>query len=91
VTGIFQAAVDFGTGSLMSAGRTDMFVARYSADGVPLAAERFGGGDSDAGNAIAADAGGRSVVTGSYRLRVDFDGTPLAGAGRDDIFLLALW
>src|SRR5438067_1396924 len=91
VTGIFQAAVNFGTGSLISAGRTDIFVARYAADGTPLGAQRFGGADSDAGNAVAADGSGRSVVTGGYRLRVDFDGTPLAGAGRDDIFLLALW
>ena len=91
VTGIFQAAVNFGTGSLISAGRTDIFVARYAADGTPLGAQRFGGADSDAGNAVAADGSGRSVVTGGYRLRVDFDGTPLAGAGMDDIFLLASW
>src|SRR5881398_913671 len=89
VTGIFQAAVNFGTGSLISAGRTDIFVARDAADGTPLGAQRFGGADSDAGNAVAADGSGRSVVTGGYRLRVDFDGTPLAGAGMDDIFLLA--
>src|SRR5438093_11968823 len=91
VTGIFQAAVNFGTGSLISAGRTDIFVARYAPAGTPLGAQRFGGADSDAGNAVAADAGGRSVVTGGYRLRVDFDGTPLAGSGMDDIFLLASW
>src|SRR5438477_582414 len=91
VTGIFQAAVNFGTGSLISAGRTDIFVARYAADGTPLGAQRFGGAASDAGNAVAADGSGRSVVTGGYRLRVDFDGTPLAGAGMDDIFLLASW
>src|SRR5207237_311506 len=41
VTGIFQAAVNFGTGSLISAGRTDIFVARYAADGTPLGAQRF--------------------------------------------------
>src|SRR5207249_2512817 len=43
VTGIFQAAVNFGTGSLISAGRTDIFVVRYAADGTPLGAQRFGG------------------------------------------------
>src|SRR5439155_1431920 len=42
VTGTFQAAVNFGTGSLISAGRSDIFVARYSADGTPLVAQRFG-------------------------------------------------
>src|SRR5207253_1209673 len=42
VTGTFQAAVNFGAGSLTSAGRTDIFVARYAADGTPLGAQRFG-------------------------------------------------
>src|SRR5947199_8102125 len=91
VTGTFQAAVNFGAGSLTSAGRTDIFVARYAGDGTPLGAQRFGGADFDAGNAVAVDAGGRPVVTGCYRLGVDFDGTPLASAGMDDIFLLASW
>ena len=91
VTGTFQAAVNFGAGSLTSAGRTDIFVARYAGDGTPLGAQRFGGADFDAGNAVAVDAGGRPVVTGCYRLGVDFGGTPLAAAGMDDIFLLASW
>ena len=91
VTGTFQAAVNFGTGSVMSAGRTDIFVARYAADGTPLGAQRFGGADVDAGNAVAVDGGGRPVVTGAYRLGVDFAGTPLTAAGMDDIFLLASW
>src|SRR5438067_2170654 len=90
VTGTFQAAVNFGTGSLISAGRSDIFVARYSADGVPLATQRFGGADSDAGNGVAVDRSGRPVVTGSYRLGVDFGGTVLGGAGMDDIFLAGL-
>src|SRR5438067_966372 len=91
VTGTFQAAVNFGAGSLTSAGRTDIFVARYAADGTPLGAQRFGGADFDAGTAVAVDGGGRPVVTGAYRLGVDFGGTPLAAAGMDDIFLLASW
>src|SRR5437763_326601 len=90
VTGTFQAAVNFGTGSLISAGRSDIFVARCSADGVPLATQRFGGADSDAGNGVAVDRSGRPVVTGSYRLGLDFGGTVLGGAGMDDIFLARL-
>jgi len=90
VTGTFQAAVNFGTGSLISAGRTDAFVARYSPDGTPLVAQRFGGADFDAANAVAVDASGRPVVTGSYRLGGDFGGTMLGGVGLDDIFLLSL-
>src|SRR5207244_7892147 len=88
--GTFQAAVNFGTGSLISAGRTDAFVARYSPDGTPLVAQRFGGADFDAANAVAVDASGRPVVTGSYRLAGDFGGTMLGGVGLDDIFLLSL-
>src|SRR5438094_417283 len=91
VTGTLPAAVNFGAGSLTSAGRTDIFVARYAADGTPLGAQRFGGADFDAGTAVAVDGGGRPVVTGAYRLGVDFGGTPLTAAGMDDIFLLASW
>ncbi len=90
VTGTFQAAVNFGTGSLISAGRTDIFVARYSPDGTPLVAQRFGSADFDAGNAVAVDGSGRPVVTGSYRLGGDFGGTALGGAGMDDICLVGL-
>ena len=90
VTGTFQAAVNFGAGSLTSAGRTDIFVARYGADGTPLGAQRFGGADFDAGNGVAVDGSGRPVVTGSYRLGGDFGGTLLTGAGMDDVFLVGL-
>src|SRR5207302_10904774 len=69
---------------------SDIFVARYSADGLPLATQRFGGADSDAGNGVAVDRSGRPVVPGSYRLGVDFGGTVLGGAGMDDIFLAGL-
>src|SRR5947199_396417 len=87
VTGTFQAAVNFGTGSLISAGRSDIFVARYSADGVPLATQRFGGADSDAGNGVAVDRSGRPVVTGSYRLGLDCGGTALCRAAMGDTCL----
>jgi len=39
---------------------------------------------------VAVDRSGRPVVTGSYRLGVDFGGTVLGGAGMDDIFLAGL-
>ena len=91
VTGTFQAAANFGTGSLISAGRTDVFVARYAVDGTPLGAQRLGSADFDTGNGVAVDGSGRPVVIGSYRLGADFGGTPLTAAGMEDIFLLCLW
>ena len=91
VTGTFQAAANFGTGSLISAGRTDVFVARYAVDGTPLGAQRLGSADFDTGNGVAVDGSGRPVVIGSYRLGADFGGTPLTAAGMEDIFLLGLW
>ena len=90
VTGTFQSRANFGTGAFTTAGQTDVFVARYAADGTPLDAQRFGSAGADAGNAVAVDGSGRAVVTGSYRLPVDFGGTVLPGFGLEDIFLVSL-
>ncbi|HLN81480.1 MAG TPA: hypothetical protein VK392_09850, partial [Thermoanaerobaculia bacterium] len=52
VVGAFQNSVDFGGGSLTSAGGTDMFVAKYSASGAHLWSRRFGGASDDYAEAV---------------------------------------
>src|SRR5438874_5690972 len=89
VTGAFSGPADFGGGALFSSG-VDVFLAKLSPTGGHVWSRRFGGADSDAGNGVAVDRSGRPVVTGSYRLGVDFGGTVLGGAGMDDIFLAGL-
>ena len=67
VTGYFAGTVNFGGGSLTSAGGVDAFVAKFSSAGSHLWSKRFGGANNDAGNSVAVDSSGNAVVTGYFR------------------------
>ena len=88
MTGAFAGSVEFGGGTLTSAGMSDIFVASYDATGTHLWSRHFGDGLSDAGEALAVDANDDIVVSGAFQVSVDFGGAVLAGAGGDDIFLV---
>ncbi|MDQ4120650.1 MAG: SBBP repeat-containing protein [Acidobacteriota bacterium] len=91
VVGEFFETVDFGGGGLLSAGSTDIFVAKYSgATGAHIWSKRFGGTLSDGANSIAVDGSGNIVLTGYFRDTVDFGGVPLTSSGSFDVFLLKL-
>ena len=89
VTGNFTGTVDFGGGPLVSAGGSDIFVAKFDSNGVHLWSQRFGapGGNGDFGFGVAVDPSGNVVVTGLFENTVDFGGGPLVSAGGSDIFL----
>jgi hypothetical protein len=88
VTGSFTGTVDFGGGGLVSAGSSDIFVAKYSGmDGSYLWSKRFGSTTNDEGRAVAVDSGGNVVVTGGFSGTVNFGGTDLTSAGALDIFI----
>jgi hypothetical protein len=98
VTGGFIDTATFGAGEpnetvLTSAGRQDIFVAKYAPDGSLIWATRAGGMiSSDAGKGIAVDATGNSVVTGFFYKIATFGAdepneTMLTSAGREDIFV----
>jgi hypothetical protein len=82
VTGTFMGAVNFGCGSLASAGGNDIFLAKLSgASGSCLWSERFGNTGYDIGYAVAADPLGNVAMTGVYANTVDFGNGPLPSAG----------
>jgi len=89
----FMGAIDFGGGSLTSAGGWDVYVAKLEGqDGTRLWSKRFGGSGSianDRGEDIAVDVNGDVVLTGYYYGggAADFGGGPLTGYGVDDIFV----
>jgi len=93
ITGAFMGAIDFGGGSLTSAGGWDVYVAKLEGqDGTHLWSKRFGGSGSianDRGEDIAVDVNGDVVLTGYYYGggAADFGGGPLTGYGVDDIFV----
>jgi hypothetical protein len=88
VTGYFRSTVNFGGGTLTSAGADDIFLAEFDSNGNHLWSKRFG--DEwlqQMGHSTACDGSGNVVVTGHFEGTVDFGGEPLTSAGNDDIFL----
>ena len=88
VAGEFSGSVDFGGGELMSAGQTDIFIAKYDSDGVHVSSRRIGGTGSDLPQGVHLDGASNMIVAGSFQTSVDFGGGALMSAGGDDIFVV---
>lgn len=94
ITGRFSGTAEFDPSAnvvnLSSLGGSEIFIAKYDADGNYLYANGIGGIDDEDGFAITVDAVGNAYVTGRFSGTVDFDpaaGTAnLTSAGNYDIF-----
>jgi hypothetical protein len=80
----FWGSIDFGGGALVSAGSSDVAVARYDKDGVHLWSRRLGGAGNDIGSAAAFDATSNVLLAGSFEQTADFGGGLLTSAGGAD-------
>jgi PKD repeat protein len=90
VTGKFGMIADFGGGTLVARGGSDIFVAKFSPDGTHLWSQSFGGLSLDVGRAVAIGGGSAPIVTGEFSGAVSFGGALLTSAGRSDIFLSSM-
>jgi len=90
VAGTFEGAVDFGAGSVTSAGLRDIFLVKYSSTGQYVWFKRFGGSGDDVVNSLAIDTAGEVVLSGKFQGSVSFGGASLTSAGGDDAFLVKL-
>jgi hypothetical protein len=71
--GAFSGTVSFGGANLVSAGSSDIFLARFNASGVHQWSARFGGSSADAATTLTSIAG--SVIAGgSFQGAVNFGG-----------------
>ena len=87
LTGYFRGTVDFGGGNLVSAGGSDVFVAKYNAAGAHQWSKRFGGTGGEIAYAVDVDGTGGVLVTGLFSGTVNFGGVNLMSAGFNDIFV----
>jgi hypothetical protein len=79
MTGGFTDSVDFGGGSLVSAGGEDIFVTKLDPAGNHVFSKRFGdAGANQRGEAIAIDAAGDVLVSGVLDGVVDFGDGPIS-------------
>jgi hypothetical protein len=86
-TGYFSGTVDFGGGDLVSAGGTDIFLAKYDASGAHLWSQRLGGTSYEYNVAVAVDTLDNVFLTGEFWGTADFGGGNLVSAGGTDIIL----
>ncbi len=87
VTGYFKVTANFAGTYLTSAGLKDIFIAKYTSDGVFQWVKKAGGPGDDEGAAVTADAGGNVYITGYYSNTANFGGPSITSKGSTDIFI----
>ena len=88
ITGFFEGVAAFDDISLNSTGGTsDIFVAKYDANGRVLWAKQAGESGSDTGNAVAVDETSSIIISGSFDGTITFGNTTFESNGAIDIFI----
>ncbi|UQA56674.1 MopE-related protein [Polyangium aurulentum] len=93
VTGEFWATANFGGGTLVSAGKHDIFVFKLDPTGKHTWSKKFGGGEIESGASVAVDGSSNVVVTGTLQSQTSFGvGAPVtvSPVGVDNMFVLKL-
>ncbi|HHH10969.1 MAG TPA: hypothetical protein ENK23_02710, partial [Sorangium sp.] len=87
VGGFFKNAVDFGGGSLASAGDNDGFVAVYNNAGAFVWAQRYGDGGDQRVYGVSYAADNTLAITGRHFGTINLGGNSLTAAGDRDVFV----
>ena len=88
--GDFQGSIDLGQGTMVSAGASDVFLARLDSSGFPVWAQQFGDSADQHLTSVAVDTSGNVTVTGQFQGTIDFGDGPHTSAGGNDIFVAKL-
>jgi hypothetical protein len=88
--GDFQGSIDLGQGTLVSAGASDVFLARLDSSGSPVWAQQFGDAADQHLTSVAVDTSGNVTMTGQFQGTIDFGDGPHTSAGGNDIFVAKL-
>lgn len=90
LSGHFDGAIDFGDGTLTSAGGTDLFITKLDALGDPTFSMRSGDANDQTSYSVAVDGAGNALVAGYLKGILDLGGGPIASAGGKDTLLAKL-
>ncbi|APR80130.1 Hypothetical protein A7982_05477 [Minicystis rosea] len=90
ISGYMVGSIDFGGGTLTSAGSNDLFVARFGPDGSYKWGKVFGNASAQVATSVAAQTNGDVVLVGYFQGGMDFGPGPLSTAGLNDIFMVTL-
>lgn len=91
ITGKFSGTVNFGNGPHVSAGGSDVFVAKFDGSGNRIWSKGFGSVFEQSGFSVALDGAGNVLVAGAFIGTIDFGGGPLTSVGgTQDLFLAKL-
>jgi len=83
-------SADFGGGTLTGAGQTDSVLVKLSADLTHLWSHICGDSQDQYIIDTATDSTGNLLLTGIYRVGIDFGGGALPNAGGEDVFIAKL-
>ncbi len=90
VTGNFASTATLGATTLVSAGATDMFIARLDLNGNFVWAKSAGNASTDWSEGLATDSSGNVYVAGHFYSTVSFGATPLTSVGGTDGVVMKL-
>ncbi|MBF9240017.1 SBBP repeat-containing protein [Hymenobacter sp. BT683] len=85
--GFFTESIQFGNTTLVSRGRSDVFVAKLSSAGTWDWAVAMGGAGSDQAAGVAIDATGRIFISGSFSQQMQLGPVHLSSQGSMDVFV----
>lgn len=95
VTGHFTDSAYFSitatdTIKMVSAGKQDVFIAKYTPDGTIIWVRNAGGSEDDTGTDIAWHQDGKLLISGGFEGRATFANVSMLSIGLSDAFLLAM-
>ncbi|MEZ4429607.1 MAG: hypothetical protein R3A51_18180 [Nannocystaceae bacterium] len=90
IAGAYNGTVNFGVAGLAGGLSTDVYVAKFTAEGVNLWARGYGGDGAQVLRAIEIGPEGQVILCGSFEDSINFGGPPLASVGALDVFLAAI-
>lgn len=88
ITGYFTGSADFGGGTITGNGNADVFITKYTTDGVYQWMKHFGGTSIDIGYSICTGINGSIFASGYYSNTVNFGDGNVTSNGTYDVFLV---